>query len=106
MDKEMTQLFYLGALVVFAVAWKPLHKRFRAWAILAAYFYMLLGVTVIVFHEKPDDWRVLTTAIFLAAISVFSVLQSPEAGQTAHAGCGFHGHQWTLGVVGQERGSG
>lgn len=92
----MVQLVFLGVFAVFAVGWKPLHKRFRAWAILAAYFFMLLGVLSVVSPEKPDDWQALPLALVFAAVFLFFNRQKPiEQGRSDLVFMILNGH-WDL----------
>ncbi|TXF11210.1 hypothetical protein [Pelomicrobium methylotrophicum] len=52
----------------FVAAWKPLHKRFRTWAILVSYFFVLTGWMGVLSPNSPDDWMAMPLGLASSAV--------------------------------------
>lgn len=69
----LSRLVMIAWLVLAVLAWKPLHKRFRAWAILFAYFQMSLPL--ILLSDPSASLSGLLRGLFLVfAISAIVLL--------------------------------
>lgn len=66
----LTRFMMIVWLVLMVLAWKPLHKRFRAWAILFSYFQV--GVPLILLSDPSVSLSDFQGALLLAL--VFSVV--------------------------------
>jgi hypothetical protein len=68
---RMSIIHYLFLMiVVFALAWKPLRRRFRGWAVLSAYLLFTVAATVVlVAPDHPRVWLAFSLNV-LAAILI------------------------------------
>lgn len=77
--KMLPRLVMIVFLVLAVLAWKPLHKRFRAWAILFSYFYV--GLPLILLSDpsasSSDLLRVLSLTFAISAIVLLFNRQKP-----------------------------
>jgi hypothetical protein len=78
MDKELALFAYLGMVVVFILAWKPLHRRFRGWSVLSAYLLFALAMAAPIFapHEH-DAWKAFFVCMAAATITLLTGRQKP-----------------------------
>lgn len=68
MDINTARIIFIGMTVFFILAWKPLHRRFRGWAIVAAYL-ILLFVLATYGDLKPDErwmsWLIAASSVLV-----------------------------------------
>lgn len=67
MDKALTGYIVAAAmLALFLLGWKPLHRRFRGWAIVAAYMMFLFAVASMGSVKPHAQW----VPVFFAVIGI------------------------------------
>lgn len=68
MDINTARIIFIGMTVFFILAWRPLHRRFRGWAIVAAYL-ILLFVLATYGDLKPDErwmsWLIAASSVLV-----------------------------------------
>ena len=67
-DKELVGYIMTGMIVLFVLAWKPLHNRFTAQAIIV--FYLLSGLSVplaVMIYDDPGHAKDLWVPLFAVA---------------------------------------
>lgn len=69
----LSRLVMIAWLVLAVLAWKPLHKRFRAWAILFSYFQMSLPL-ILVSDPSASVSGLLKALFFVLTISAIVLL--------------------------------
>lgn len=75
----LSRLVMIAWLVLAVLAWKPLHKRFRAWAILFSYFQVSLPLILVSDPSASlsNFLGVLLLALFFSAIVLLFNRQKP-----------------------------
>jgi len=75
MDKELAPFVFFGMIVLFVLIWKPLHRRFRWWAIIFASFGFALGGFLALIARTPGE---IFAVVFLIAGSIAALYEGRQ----------------------------
>jgi hypothetical protein len=75
MDKELVPFVFFGMIVLFILIWKPLHRRFRWWAIIFASFGFALGGFLALIARTPGE---IFAVVFLIAGSIAALYEGRQ----------------------------
>jgi hypothetical protein len=74
----MEILWFVGLLALFILAWKPLYRRFRGWAIISAYLLFALAmVALIVTPHDHYTWKAFFICMAVATLILLMYRQKP-----------------------------
>jgi hypothetical protein len=71
-------LWFVGLFALFILAWKPLHRRFRGWAIIRAYLLFALAMAAPIFapHEH-NTWEAFFICMAAATLTLLTNRHKP-----------------------------